>query len=243
MPAASVLAPLLCALTLCGSPPSASASNLKTRVWDFFQECTVCTDGEVDLSPQSSSGKTASNASDCGWRNLFYNRYRYYDPAVGRYISPDPIGLGGGINFYNYGRNTVGWVDPYGLTDDCPSKGEKGEIIKGGQVYRGGSATPANLTPRPGRDTEGLKRGLSTFDTPEKAAKPGEKYQVIDVSKLGPELEAFKTPDGHVSIRPSNDANNVKLNQWASTRGADPPSPLTTAVQDSIVGSGKRPKK
>jgi RHS repeat-associated protein len=45
---------------------------------------------------------------------LHYNRYRYYDPATGRYISPDPIGLEGGLNFYSYGPNPVAWVDPMG---------------------------------------------------------------------------------------------------------------------------------
>lgn len=46
---------------------------------------------------------------------LFYNRYRYYDPEIGRYISPDPSGLEGGRNLYAYGMNPVGWVDPFGL--------------------------------------------------------------------------------------------------------------------------------
>ncbi|WP_312836080.1 RHS repeat-associated core domain-containing protein [Comamonas sp.] len=26
---------------------------------------------------------------------LYYNRHRYYDPAIGRYITQDPIGLAG----------------------------------------------------------------------------------------------------------------------------------------------------
>ncbi|WP_437627107.1 RHS repeat-associated core domain-containing protein [Sorangium sp. So ce1151] len=45
---------------------------------------------------------------------LHYNRYRYYDPDAGRYISPDPIGVFGGLNLYAYGPNPIGWADPMG---------------------------------------------------------------------------------------------------------------------------------
>jgi RHS repeat-associated protein len=31
---------------------------------------------------------------------LYYNRFRYYDPEVGSYISQDPIGLEGGMAVY-----------------------------------------------------------------------------------------------------------------------------------------------
>ncbi|WP_177342397.1 RHS repeat-associated core domain-containing protein [Pseudomonas sp. ABFPK] len=47
---------------------------------------------------------------------LHYNRYRYYDPQVGRFVGMDPIGAAGGINFYSYVTNPTGWIDPYGLT-------------------------------------------------------------------------------------------------------------------------------
>jgi RHS repeat-associated protein len=46
---------------------------------------------------------------------LFYNRYRYYDPAGGRYVTQDPIGLAGGWHSYRYAENPVQWVDPLGL--------------------------------------------------------------------------------------------------------------------------------
>jgi RHS repeat-associated protein len=46
---------------------------------------------------------------------LHYNRHRYYDPEVGRYISADPIGLAGGLNAHVYAPNPVEWVDPLGL--------------------------------------------------------------------------------------------------------------------------------
>ena len=47
---------------------------------------------------------------------LYYNMYRHYRPDLGRYLTPDPIGLAGGINLYNYaGQNPINEIDPYGL--------------------------------------------------------------------------------------------------------------------------------
>ena len=46
---------------------------------------------------------------------LYYNRHRYYDPAQGRYITQDPIGLEGGWNLYQYPLNPVAYRDPLGL--------------------------------------------------------------------------------------------------------------------------------
>ncbi|SQH95181.1 Protein rhsA [Salmonella enterica subsp. salamae] len=46
---------------------------------------------------------------------LYYNRYRYYNPEQGRYISQDPIGLHGGLNPYTYPLNPVTEIDPLGL--------------------------------------------------------------------------------------------------------------------------------
>ncbi|MCK7431184.1 RHS repeat-associated core domain-containing protein [Enterobacter chengduensis] len=52
---------------------------------------------------------------------LYYNRHRYYDPGVGRYLSPDPVGLAGGINLYSYVPNPLGWIDPLGLKCSGPA--------------------------------------------------------------------------------------------------------------------------
>jgi RHS repeat-associated protein len=46
---------------------------------------------------------------------LHYNYFRYYDPTTGRYVTPDPIGLEGGINLFTYvANNPVNWIDPFG---------------------------------------------------------------------------------------------------------------------------------
>ena len=47
---------------------------------------------------------------------LYYNRARYYNPAWGRFISEDPLGLAGGINRFAYaGGNPISFRDPTGL--------------------------------------------------------------------------------------------------------------------------------
>ena len=56
---------------------------------------------------------------------LQYNRFRYYDPGLGRYIQPDPIGIAGGVNLYGYCHNPLTAVDVFGLNaDGCPPGGD-----------------------------------------------------------------------------------------------------------------------
>jgi RHS repeat-associated protein len=46
---------------------------------------------------------------------LHYNRFRYYNPNTGQFITQDPIGLLGGVNNYQYAPNPIQWIDPLGL--------------------------------------------------------------------------------------------------------------------------------
>ena len=47
---------------------------------------------------------------------LYYNRFRYYDPRIGNYISQDPIRLAGGNpTLYGYVKDVNVWVDVWGL--------------------------------------------------------------------------------------------------------------------------------
>jgi len=58
----------------------------------------------------------------CLETNLYYNRFRYYDPEVGQYITKDPIGLAGGNpTLYGYVHDTNAWVDPFGLRCKKPN--------------------------------------------------------------------------------------------------------------------------
>jgi len=51
---------------------------------------------------------------------LYYNRFRYYDPLAGHYLSPDPIGVKGGMREHGYVKNPLGMIDPLGLKPATP---------------------------------------------------------------------------------------------------------------------------
>jgi RHS repeat-associated protein len=51
---------------------------------------------------------------------LYYNRFRYYDPQLGAYVSQDPIGLLGGLAPYRYVADPLRFADCYGLIEVDP---------------------------------------------------------------------------------------------------------------------------
>lgn len=101
-------------------------------------------------------------------------------------------------------------------------------------VYRGGSATHANLTPRPDKDLDGLSVTSVLAD----AGPTGGKAQAIDTTRLGEQLEVVESPppDGHCSIRPTFEG----VEGWAATREQDS-HPLTEAVRGAIIEVVKIP--
>jgi RHS repeat-associated protein len=51
---------------------------------------------------------------------LYYFYHRYYNPANGRFLNEDPIGLDGGLNLYSSLKNNpLLWIDPFGLHYMC----------------------------------------------------------------------------------------------------------------------------
>jgi RHS repeat-associated protein len=78
---------------------------------------------------------------------LYYMKARYYDSSVGRFISQDPLGFGGGdINLYNYvGGDPVNRIDPLGLMESvCEEEDCPGTIhgIIGGAPHSMGDSIP-----------------------------------------------------------------------------------------------------
>ncbi|WP_262378094.1 RHS repeat-associated core domain-containing protein, partial [Pseudomonas sp. WS 5078] len=100
---------------------------------------------------------------------LHYNRYRYYDPRAGRFISKDPISYAGGLNLYAYAPNPTGWVDALGLAKRGPKtngEGPHNQVIQawgqeveasGGRVIAGGGVKKEQLVLTPGGNKGGRR--------------------------------------------------------------------------------------
>lgn len=103
--------------------------DINGRIQELLTEDgTIVWQGKQQLWRRD-EGRNQDNAPVCRLRfpgqyedeesGLHYNRFRYYDAGTGQYLSPDPIGLAGGVNPYSYVKNPLGWIDPLGLAC-CP---------------------------------------------------------------------------------------------------------------------------
>ena len=89
---------------------------------------------------------------------LHYNRYRYYSPYVGRFISKDPIGLLGGFNIYAYAPNPIQWTDALGLKSEWQKNWEvvHGKLPEGYQVH--------HIIPKSTSSVSAAKKLCTNFD-------------------------------------------------------------------------------
>jgi len=67
---------------------------------------------------------------------LHYNRFRYYDPKLGIYISQDPIGIDGGLALYAYVADPLTWVDLFGLAGWVFDPTRDADLTGGKGTYR-----------------------------------------------------------------------------------------------------------
>lgn len=80
-------------------------------------------------------GRVDTALQYCPWRwpgqyedketGFYYNRFRYYDSNLGRYICRDPMGLAGGVHLFWYVLDPLTAVDLLGLSEFCIYFGQK----------------------------------------------------------------------------------------------------------------------
>ncbi|MDR9754992.1 RHS repeat-associated core domain-containing protein [Pseudomonas sp. SZMC_28357] len=117
---------------------------------------------------------------------LHYNRHRYYNPGTGRFLTPDPIKLAGGLNNYQYVPNPTSWVDPLGLSGQCPG---------------GNNVKPATGVRNPAEDAN-VDEGIPPPPEPPKVDKWSREPKSIQDKMT---LNSAKAGEGDVIIKNLND--------------------------------------
>ncbi|RBL92459.1 RHS repeat-associated core domain-containing protein [Chitinophaga flava] len=84
---------------------------------------------------------------------LYYNRFRYYSPQEGIFVSQDPIRLNGGMQLYAYVHDSNVWIDPLGLKEGRyhgpkPKYDNPGHHQPGHPKFRGGGAGKTSILPK-----------------------------------------------------------------------------------------------
>ncbi|WP_437297527.1 PAAR-like domain-containing protein [Sorangium sp. So ce426] len=99
---------------------------------------------------------------------LCYTRFRFFDPEIGGWCSPDPLGIQGGRNLFSIDGSPTNVVDPLGLTTD---------------VYRGGDSLEVKSGEyKPRRsESDNSGRGISLWNTSERVERFGGAYKVTHV--------------------------------------------------------------
>ncbi|WP_215905372.1 RHS repeat-associated core domain-containing protein [Treponema pedis] len=80
------------------------------RTLDIYGKVRKETEENTNFVPFLFQGQYFDSETD-----LCYNRYRYYSPDTGTYISQDPISIAGGLNLYSYVHDSNFWLDIFGL--------------------------------------------------------------------------------------------------------------------------------
>ncbi|MFP1794340.1 RHS repeat domain-containing protein, partial [Lonsdalea quercina] len=165
---------------------------------------------------------------------LCYNRFRYYDPAGGGYISPDPIGLRGGLNLYAYVKNPLTWIDPLGLSPlalPAPTSLDpwgSGAILESMPVPKGGIIVEMAMSPgqtNPGGwatldhipDVDYVRNKLAVIPEFKPEISHVQRFHIpegvqIQVGPVGPQTSGGKIyPGGGSQIQILNYADRAKL--------------------------------
>lgn len=174
---------------------------------------------------------------------LHYNFHRTYDPALGNYLSPDPIGIEGGANYYLYPRNPLLWDDPFGLKCGKPAKHAEEKMDKHfqGKGYSKVSVKGKNLN----------ANGIDAIYHNPNAVPPAPKYIIAEAKSgcavlrwSGPGKATQQMSDAWINGAPGNASQGrleAALPPVMDQHGQPQPNPHLVAIQSAPQGDvGKR---
>ncbi|WP_437335245.1 PAAR-like domain-containing protein [Sorangium sp. So ce394] len=132
---------------------------------------------------------------------LCYTRFRYFDPDVGRWCSPDPLGIRGDRNLHQYGIAPTVGIDPWGLRSESGNGGNRRSC---GNARQEVSRDAAEDTLETGRWNQG------SFDSPADSLR-------WHFNKHGAEVGA-STVDAYLR-KAEGFATNLRRAQRSTVRG------------------------
>ncbi|MCF5026653.1 RHS repeat-associated core domain-containing protein [Pseudomonas lurida] len=164
---------------------------------------------------------------------LHYNTFRFYDPDVGRFTTPDPIGLMGGLNLYQYAPNPIGWIDPWGWAGD-PAKATHITYVgvKDGKPYVGYASKPG--LGHSAQDVLNYRYpNKDIFDVAPRAVFKGNGQEGKDIARgLEQRIYEDKLKEGPVAnkqrpVGPKNKRRDIYLAAADKHRGVKPQKPTS----------------
>ncbi len=127
-------------------------ATIETYQYTAFGEETIFDPSGNPLSHSINPWRYCSKRTDDETGLLFFGR-RYYDPSLGRWLTPDPAGFTDGANLYAFVRNNpYSFLDLFGLNieDYCGGISREINRLRGEQdmiCFRTLNSEPSSITP------------------------------------------------------------------------------------------------
>jgi RHS repeat-associated protein len=149
---------------------------------------------------------------------LHYNTFRFYDPDIGRFTSPDPIGLEGGDNLYYFAPNPIAYADPLGWDWNYVLRDSSGKVYYHGRASD--NASISDVARRHGKTvgTDGKRFGVG--DTIEQTTPKGTLKETVQG------IEGKGTKETGTIGRKAGNGGNVRGN---AIEGVNPNAKGATA--------------
>jgi RHS repeat-associated protein len=139
---------------------------------------------------------------------LYYNRFRYYDPEAGEYVSQDPIGLRGeNLSLYGYVADPSTWTDETGLAPCFVPKSHRGAFRDGAACFVPKSVL--QMLKSKGITKLGRDDGLFVLTRKEANHLAGQSAEAVK-KRLGIPKKAWNEPMYRVDI-PKSEMRNFRL--------------------------------
>jgi RHS repeat-associated protein len=148
---------------------------------------------------------------------LHYNRWRYYDPTLGRYLQSDPLGYAGSpVNLYAYAPNPPVQVDLLGLACDSDD----------------GESHPKDSDGQEGPPRDGADDGSPMMSK--------EDARNLVEARSRATVDAMSKREGDAAVVHSGVVDRRTGEYFEGTNQSGPPDPLHPILRDRIDAQNQR---